>query len=204
MGHLKDYANLGGVESGRGPHPWYPAVPDYNDYNAEGAGGPRHLKVKSDRIYEFAMGMLERKVPIDGVGFQFHIQLEKERRPSVAGIKANIQRFADLGLEVHITEMDIKVSPPRTEAKNLEQAKLYAEVLHACWSVSKCTAFIVGGLRDAGSWLLSRENVALLSRQLAAYALPFDEKYRPKLAVPYMIHVMLNKGVSWTSVDASI
>jgi len=214
--HLKDYANLGGVQGSKvpGTHPWFPHVPDYvdlafletrkhcstcklfyNDYNAEGAGGPLVRKVKSDRIYEYVMGMLRRKVPIDGVGLQFHLQLKKEDRPSVAGIKENIQRFADLGLEVHITEADIKIPPPWTPAKELEQAKLYAEILQACWSVPKCTAFIVWGLRDADSWLLSRANVVK--------PLLFNDDYTPKTAVPYMIHVLQGKGISWPSVDSA-
>jgi endo-1,4-beta-xylanase len=210
--HLKAYANLGGLQSGRGPHPWYPSLPDYvdfaftesrrhcarcklfyNDYNAEGSGGPNYLKVKSDRVYEVIKGMLSRKVPVDGVGLQFHIHLERERRPSVAGIKANIQRFADLGVEIHITEADIKVPPPWTPAKELEQAKLYAEVLEACWSIPKCTAFIVWGLRDADSWLLKRANVV--------NPLLFDDDYKAKLAVPYMVHVLQGRGVTWQSVD---
>lgn len=210
--HLKSYSNLGGVQSARSPHPWYPDVRDYidiaftearrhcascklfyNDYNVEGAGGPNWIKIKSDRLYEATKGMLSRGLPIDGVGLQFHIELERVKRPSISGIKANIERFANLGLEVHITEIDIKVSPPWSDAKELEQAKLYAEILHACLGVPKCTAFTVWGLRDADSWLLSRANVVK--------PLLFDDEYKPKLAVPYMVHVLQGKGIIWTPVD---
>jgi len=194
-------------------HPWYPYVPDYvdlsfkearkackecklfyNDYNAEGGGGPYHIGVKSDKIYEFVLGLKKRGIPIDGVGLQMHLKLEKGKRPSIAGIKANIERLTALGLEVHVTEADIKVPPPWTQAKELEQAKLYAELLHACWSVRGCTTFQTWGFTDKSSWLFKRGNWVA--------PLLFDADYKPKLAVKYMIHVLKGKGVTWPSVDS--
>jgi len=217
--HLKNISKLGGLDENeeRLPpkeHPWYPDVPDYvdlsfkearkscsscklfyNDYNVEGAGGPIPRKIKADRMYEFVKGLQNRGVPIDGVGMQFHIHLEKSKRPSIAGMKENIERFAALGMEVHITEIDIKVPEDAwNAAKELEQAKLYAEILNVCYSIPECTAFTVWGLRDSDSWLLSREPVAA--------PLLFDDNYKPKLAVPYMIHVLQGKGITWQSVDA--
>eukprot|EP01046_Picozoa_sp_COSAG06_P097090 COSAG06_NODE_43199_length_374_cov_0.858182_1_plen_52_part_01 len=50
--------------------------------------------------------MQARKVPIDGVGLQFHWDLE--HHDSLTDVAANMKRLGDLGLEVHITELDIK------------------------------------------------------------------------------------------------
>lgn len=212
--YLKDNGKLGGADlEGYEEHPWFPYVEDYvdlafkkarnacstcklfyNDYNAEGWGGKKYIGVKSDKVYEFAMGLIKRGIPIDGVGLQMHLKLDKKERPSIQGIKDNIERLTALGLEVHITEADIKIPSPFTPEKELEQAKLYGEMLHACWSVPGCTAFYTWGFTDASSWLYDRgDNVA---------PLPFDEEYQPKLAVYYMLHILQGKGVTWQSVDS--
>lgn len=70
----------------------------YNDYGADG------INDKSDEIYELVSGMLDRGVPIDGVGLQMHALHDPVDPDSVA---ENIERFKDLGLEVEITEMDV-------------------------------------------------------------------------------------------------
>jgi endo-1,4-beta-xylanase len=216
--YLKTNGSPGGVDiRGFRQHPWYPYVSDYvdetflearkacptcklfyNDFDAEGWGHKSKFRTKSDKVYEFVRGLQKREIPIDGVGLQVHVTLDKEDRPHVAGIRENIERLAALGLEVHLTEVDIKVPPPWSTDKELKQARLYAELLHACWAVKGCTAFYTWGFTDKSSWLTdwgpqSGNNVA---------PLPFDTDYRPKLAVPYMIHVLKGFGITWTSVDS--
>jgi endo-1,4-beta-xylanase len=81
------------------------------------------LGKKSDRIYAMMQDMIAKKVPIDGVGtrdlslvvewltvarssgLQMHIHIDQH--PAFADVSANIKRLGDLGLEVHITEMDV-------------------------------------------------------------------------------------------------
>jgi len=81
----------------------------YNDYGAEGLGS------KSDAVYNLVKGLLERGVPIHGVGLQMHVSLEEPPNPQ--DVAANIKRLNDLGLEVHITEMDVRIREPATEEK---------------------------------------------------------------------------------------
>ena len=78
------------------------------------------------------------KVPINCVGLQMHISIDQ--KPTAADISANIKALGDLGLIVHITEMDVKVSnsnPTRLQA----QAQVYADVLQACLDNSNCKSF---------------------------------------------------------------
>jgi endo-1,4-beta-xylanase len=58
-------------------------------------------------------GMLERKVPIDGVGTQSHFRLDQ---PSIEEIEKTITEFSALGLKVMITELDVDVLPSRGRA----------------------------------------------------------------------------------------
>jgi endo-1,4-beta-xylanase len=69
-----------------------------NDYNTEG------INAKSDALYKIAKALKKKKL-IDGIGFQSHFIIGEV--PTT--LQANLQRFADLGLEVALTELDIRV-----------------------------------------------------------------------------------------------
>ncbi|TDC77888.1 1,4-beta-xylanase [Streptomyces hainanensis] len=104
----------------------------YNDYNTDG------VNAKSTAIYNMVRDFKARGVPIDCVGFQSHLT------NSVPGdYQANLQRFADLGVDVQITELDIAGS---------NQANVYSTVTRACMAVARCTGITVWGIRDSDSW----------------------------------------------------
>ena len=71
----------------------------YNDYNTEKPD-------KRDRIYTLVKGLLDKGVPIHGVGLQGHWSVDE---PSAAALEESIRRFAGLGLAVQITELDVSV-----------------------------------------------------------------------------------------------
>jgi GH35 family endo-1,4-beta-xylanase len=50
--------------------------------------------------------MIERDVPIDGVGMQMHFN-DVSNVPSRKAIARIMSKFGTLGLQVHITEMSI-------------------------------------------------------------------------------------------------
>jgi endo-1,4-beta-xylanase len=141
----------------------------YNDYGGEGLGR------KSDAIYALVKGMLQRGVPLDGVGLQMHISLNSY--PNAQDVLANMQRLAALGLEVQITEMDVKTQDNARpmQAKLAAEAQLYGEMLHTCLSVTVCTAFVMWGFTDAHSWIPAFTGHP-------DYPLIFDAVYRPKPA----------------------
>src|SRR6202521_1701912 len=60
--------------------------------------GAEVVNPKSDAIYAMVRDFRQRGIPIDGVGFQMHIE---KLRADVASISANIKRFTALGVEVH-------------------------------------------------------------------------------------------------------
>lgn len=136
--------------------PWYPALPTYvqdafiaarsafppktrlmyNEYGAEGLG------VKSDKVFNMVSDFIANDVPIDGVGFQMHISVDAY--PSQADVSANMARLVALGLEVHITEMDVRCTPDAQgnicgADRLAAQAKIYGDMLQACLDNSKPT-----------------------------------------------------------------
>src|SRR5215470_3202833 len=64
----------------------------------------------------------------------------------------NFQRFAALGLEVHITELDIRLSDSSTASLNA-QAKLYGELATICVRQPSCKVFQTWGFTDKHSWI---------------------------------------------------
>ncbi|MGK5683533.1 endo-1,4-beta-xylanase [Actinoplanes sp. URMC 104] len=105
----------------------------YNDYNTDG------INAKSTGIYTMVRDFKARGVPIDCVGFQSHLGTGVD-----STYQANLQRFADLGVDVQITELDV--------AQGANQANIYATVTRACLAVARCTGITVWGIRDTDSW----------------------------------------------------
>ncbi|MEU4370817.1 endo-1,4-beta-xylanase [Micromonospora chersina] len=105
----------------------------YNDYNTDG------VNAKSTGVYNMVRDFKSRGVPIDCVGFQSHLGTTLP-----GDYQANLQRFADLGVDVQITELDI--------SQGSNQATMYAAVTRACLAVTRCTGITTWGVRDSDSW----------------------------------------------------
>jgi endo-1,4-beta-xylanase len=143
----------------------------YNEAEAE------PLNPKSDAIYAMVRAFRQRGVPIDGVGFQMHIA---NLRADVESISANIGRFTALGVQVHITELDVALpvdaagNAPQEDLRR--QAEIYRQIAGACLSHPGCTAIQTWGFTDKYSWIGSH------SKKTQGAALLFDRDYRPKPA----------------------
>ncbi|MFH1566874.1 MAG: endo-1,4-beta-xylanase [Gemmatimonadota bacterium] len=139
----------------------------YNDYGAEG------LNPKSDAVYRLACDLLDAGAPLHGVGLQMHIPLVGHPEPEQ--IAANMARLADLDLEIHVTEMDVRLPLPATAASLEAQAEVYGRILQVCLDCPACTALVLWGFTDRHSW------IPHFFKGFGA-ALVFDDEYRPKPA----------------------
>jgi endo-1,4-beta-xylanase len=145
----------------------------YNDYNTDG------VNAKSTAVYNMVVDFKARGVPIDCVGFQSHLT-----NSAPGDYQANLQRFANLGVDVQITELDISGS---------NQAAAFAAVTNACLAVSRCTGITVWGIRDSDSW------------RTGANPLLFDASGNKKAAYTAVLNA-LNAGTGGgggTSIDTS-
>ncbi|WP_377271430.1 endo-1,4-beta-xylanase [Peterkaempfera sp. SMS 1(5)a] len=136
-----------------------------NDYNIEGTGS------KSDAMYNLVKSLKAQGAPIDGVGFESHFIVGQV--PS--SLKANMQRFADLGVDVAITELDVRMPTPATTANLNQQATDYANVVNTCLAITRCVGVTAWDLDDGHSWVPST-----FSGQGAATL--YDASYNPKPA----------------------
>jgi endo-1,4-beta-xylanase len=133
----------------------------YNEYGDEGLNGWGH---KSDYTYALVKQLLADGVPVHGVGMQMHV--DTSGYPLNDHFAENVKRFTDLGLEVHVTELDVKVTTGGLEA----QKAVYQGLLEAALANPGVTAFLTWGLDDGHSWLTSGS------------PLPFDASYGAKPA----------------------
>lgn len=151
----------------------------YNDVAGEG------MNKKSQAIYALAQGLLKLGAPLDGIGMQMHVWLDGP--PTQQELSENMQRLADLGLQVHITEMDVRTQySSLSEAEKLTaQAEVYRSAMRACLTASNCTTFVVWGLTDAHSWIpyFYGPDIPLL----------FDKSYQPKAAYYSLLEAMTSR-----------
>jgi len=136
-----------------------------NDYSIES------VNAKSTALYNLVSKLKNQSVPIDGVGFQSHFIVG-----SLPGdFATNLNRFTALGLEVAITELDIRTNTPASADKLTQQAKDYATTFKTCMSVSKCVGVTIWGIVDKYSWVQST---------FSGYgaALVWDDNYKEKAA----------------------
>jgi endo-1,4-beta-xylanase len=119
----------------------------YNDYGGEG------LTQKSNRIYDLLRELIAAGVPIDGVGLQMHVSANS--RPPNASIASNMRRLADLGLTVHISEMDVRVNgvSGSTQTRLEVQRSAYYDIVKLCVVEPRCEAVTFWGFTDAHTWL---------------------------------------------------
>lgn len=117
----------------------------YNDYN-------EYIDGKTNAICEMATD-LKAKGLIDGIGMQSHLATNF---PSAAQYKKALAKFAALGLDIQVTELDITTSDT-SEAGLETQAQVYSDIMDALVEYSdSISAVIFWGVTDDQSWRASQ------------------------------------------------
>ncbi|MBE1591563.1 endo-1,4-beta-xylanase [Nonomuraea angiospora] len=124
-----------------------------NDYNTE---FPR----KREALYALVKRLKAEGVPIDGVGHQLHLNIE---HPPASSVEATIERFATLGVDQQITELDVSVYtdfvssydtiPPELLAQQGHRYKELFDVFRR--QAADLSSVTVWGESDDVSWLRS-------------------------------------------------
>jgi uncharacterized protein (TIGR03437 family) len=151
----------------------------YNDYSIESPGG------KFNAMLAMVKDFVARGVPIHGVGFQMHTDIGGN--PTSAGFAQNIRQITALGLQVHVTEMDVRLPVDANgiaTAANLQaEAQTYQRLLTVCLQTPGCTAFQTWGFTDKYSWIPG-------TYPGFGAALPFDANYQSKPAVGAILNAL--------------
>ncbi|OCH84508.1 endo-beta-1,4-glucanase [Obba rivulosa] len=114
-----------------------------NEFNIEFAGP------KATALQNLIKELQSEGVPIDGVGFQSHFIVGEVPTDLVA----NFQTFVDLDVEFAITELDVRMTLPETDALLAQQKKDYETVINACVAFPECVGVTVWDFTDTFSWV---------------------------------------------------
>ncbi len=155
----------------------------YNDYSM---ADPK----KREKALILLKGLIDRGVPIDGVGMQAHWSIYD---PSIEEIEKSILAYHNLGLKVMITELDLSLYKFDDRSKPYEEAipdsvlQLQAERYRQIFELfkkhsDKITRVTFWGVSDRHSWL---NNFPVRNRRNAP--LLFDREYKPKPAFEAVI-----------------
>jgi endo-1,4-beta-xylanase len=142
-----------------------------NDYSIDG------INAKSNRYFTMVQDFLQRGVPIDCMGFQAHLISGQ-----VPGDMAqNLNRFKNLGLEVWVTELDVRM--PVGNQNLQQQAQDFQQVFDICYNQVGCAGLTVWGLHDGQSWVDST---------FPEYDSPllWNDNYQPKPAFNAVLNLL--------------
>ena len=101
---------------------------------------------KADTFFELLDNLIEREVPLDGIGFQMHLFTSFDQFDEA---RANFQKIADRNLDIYITELDISLA----EGADYEaQAQAYQQILELCLEQPRCVSIQTWGFTDQYSF----------------------------------------------------
>jgi len=114
-----------------------------NDFNIEG------VNAKSNALFSLAQSLLAQGAPLDGIGLESHFIVGQV--PS--SLLTNMQRFANLGLDVAVTELDDRIPLPASSNNIQQQGTDYGTVVNDCLMVARCVGVSQWGVDDGHSWI---------------------------------------------------
>ena len=132
----------------------------YNDYNEYSPNKQAYI------ISDILKPLVEKNL-IDGVGMQSHISMSY---PTIDLYKSAMQQYADLGLEIQVTELDVS-EKSNEHANQLALAQRYQDVFKMYKEMKdsgvNLSAVVLWGITDSTSWI-------------GGYPLLFDKNYQAK------------------------
>jgi endo-1,4-beta-xylanase len=154
----------------------------YNEFANEG------LSDKSTYVYEMVKSMKMRGIPIDGVGLQMHVGVNT--MPTAADVGTNLQRLADLGLKVYVSEMDVNGCAGYTLDQERTQ---YHDMVAVCVAQPACVGFTVWGITDKYSWLNTSTDDSRCTGGQLPRPLLWDDNYGKKSAYTGVMDALLGR-----------
>ncbi|MDO5325316.1 MAG: endo-1,4-beta-xylanase [Clostridia bacterium] len=131
-------------------------------------------KDKSDAMIHWLQRLKALNL-VDGVGLHGHLGMDE---PSVNEYKQVIQSFSDIGLSIHITELDVKTSDPSALGQ-MQLAARYKTLLQMLESLRNDLHIPIESVTFAN---LTDSQSALNNSREQAYPLLFDDDLKPKLS----------------------
>lgn len=150
-----------------------------NDYGFE-YGNPVD-KARRQAFVALARRLRAADVPLDGVGVQAHLDLSKGPIDTV-GLQEMTKALIDLGLDITVTELDVKESEAAapTAARDQKVADETRRYLDVMLAFPEVRGVVTWGLTDKFSWLTEQVDARIRTAHGVNRGLPYDDAYSPK------------------------
>ena len=154
-----------------------------NDYNLE--YDIDHNEKKRRQMLNLIDGFKQRGTPIDAVGIQSHLWMERRPHFSQDVFAGFLKEVSDRGLQIMVTELDVVDvgAPADVAARDAAVAAMYKDYLDVALANPATRTVVTWGLCDPDSWI-SHYNLDEFRRPdgLPPRPLPFDGDLKPKPA----------------------
>ena len=182
--------------------PWYNIIgPEYIDiaFQAARAADPSALLFinefnstfdpKRTCYFNLVKDLKTRGIPVDGVGHQLHDNFEF---PPVQTLIDTVNQFATLGVQQHVTEMDVNIysGSANTSIANYDEIPLDRHIKVAYHYHDYFNAFkqLKGKITSVSLWGLADDNTWLNQSGRINAPLLFDPGLQHKLAYTAIVH----------------
>jgi len=168
----------------------------YNDYDSEGGN-----TTKFQCLLDLVDNLVADGAPIDGVGFQMHVQIDW---PSTSTIASAFQEIVDRGLKVKVTELDVPLNNPwastpfpqytsfTDEAAAVQKAR-YKSIMQTYLDVVPPElrgGFTIWGIWDGESWLFDLDGRQGVEDWPLLFTGPSNGPFEPKPAYYGLIEAL--------------
>lgn len=115
-----------------------------NEYGAEMMGN-----AKAEAYHNLAKRLLKDEIPLDGVGLQCHLSVGELNEKK---FDANVARYADLGINCIVTELDMSIKDYSDPNHYSLQALEYYKIVKTMLKYDHFPHLIIWGVTDDLSW----------------------------------------------------
>lgn len=159
----------------------------YNDYSLNSPN-------KREACLKLVKELQKEGIAIDGVGMQAHYRLPsytKDKAGFLTNFEDSIKAFTALGIDVQITELDIRVYASSSEPTvydglplelEIEQGELYGKIFEICRKYATPWKNGAGKVTGVTTWGVADDRSAQSSADQKEYPLIFSDGYDKKRA----------------------
>lgn len=156
------------------------------------------MNALSTGFYHYYAEAIAQGLPLFGYGMECHIHLD--HLPNLTSVADNMRRFSALGVQIHITELDVSTNNTHGSAAELweAQGQFFGEFMSVCLNSTGCTAFENWNMVDRYSWVgyLEFNPISLNGGYMFAPDFFGAERYDAKPAVKRVADALRRHGNS--------
>jgi GH35 family endo-1,4-beta-xylanase len=157
----------------------------YFDQDGSYPGGVNVINKEARIIYQYIKQSRAQGILIGAAGIESHlvasdfingdVDVEKMKQGTID----YMAQYADIGVDVYITELDIRIDTLPDDWSQIMReelkAKIYKAIFEACLQSENCKSVTTWGFSNTASWIVVNEAVD----GIKVSPLPLDVNYRP-------------------------